>query len=370
MKTSARNQECQAKITNKFRSNARTDCRNQVSQIGLRKKKVSNLCGTAQAKHARLKLMNRSSGSTNYHKDGLKQKILWSLRKWSASSQECQGKSTNKIKTKAQTKCRNQPPIESYPLVSSQSSLSLNTHGNESVSSVAATKNNEFLLEILGLLDLADASDEAQQFDLAIKQYQAIRERISSIPFDGGLAAIDAKSAFSMGMIYEQEKRELSKALALYNTALRFYSTACAHIKVNNDISESKKMNIQNGLNDRICAILFRIACVRGKQFKWKESLEKSQEALEVFHDLVESGAYLEDKIQLEKRIKEQIELSTLMLVDDYNHPRGNFCGASSLNESQRSYRSLMYLADPAGDFSESYRAFMDKFQWCTGSSS
>jgi len=179
-----------------------------------------------------------------------------------------------------------------------------------------SSHQKELFLKLRKLYRQADENDNNNNIDLALRQYETIRYIIKASPASGGLSAIDAKAACSMGMIYELEKNDFLKALDHYFSALDFYYSTEADLYYNvKDHGTHKKQNILDQINERICVLLFRIASVRAKQRRWKDCNQQSEEALAVLKSISQDVEVLENCKELEKRINELLELASVHLM-------------------------------------------------------
>jgi hypothetical protein len=157
----------------------------------------------------------------------------------------------------------------------------------------------------------------------------------------------------------------MKQARSYYERSLKFYSNTLGHLakSINSEKETCVRIQeVQDRLNERLCAVLLRIACVSGKEFKWQESLRRSKKALAVFNSFVREGEELVDDEIIESRIQEQIALSEVMLEEDVQ-TKGYTCTTrESLGEKQLSYLSALYLTDPAANFSATCKAFLNEF--------
>jgi len=181
------------------------------------------------------------------------------------------------------------------------------------------THQKDLFLELRKLYHQADENDNNNKIDMALLQYDEIRRIIKASPASGGLSAIDAKAACSMGMIYELEKHDLMKALDNYFSALEFYSETVMQINDNlKDDGSKKKQKLIDQLNERICVLLVRIASVRAKQGRWENCIQKSEEAQGVLKSILYDAEALKDCEELSKRIEELLKFSrTNLMIKD-----------------------------------------------------
>jgi hypothetical protein len=246
--------------------------------------------------------------------------------------------------------------------------VSRSSESEEPAAEPVPAREDDLLMSVIqDLTGAADDSDNAGHYGLALEQYQNVRFLIAAAPVGGGLAAVDAKTAFSMGMIYEMEEKKFKKARNLYTEAINFYVHAlgCLELLGNKHKDRKNHARIEKELNERLCAILLRTAIISGKESKWQQSLEESTDALEIFFVFQEEKETFHDR-DLKQRIIDQIILAGATMEEYQDEACFHRAASSSFESRQSSYTiSGFDLKNVLDSAHATYKAFVNNVNTC-----